>query len=46
MTKLLEHRNTILKQTAEDGSWKALPGMERITIFDLMDGTRDPKSSN
>jgi ligand-binding SRPBCC domain-containing protein len=27
MTRLLEHRNDALKQTAEDGSWKALPGM-------------------
>jgi ligand-binding SRPBCC domain-containing protein len=33
MTRLLKHRNTILKHTAEDGSWKALPGMERINDF-------------
>jgi ligand-binding SRPBCC domain-containing protein len=28
MTRLLERRNTVLKQTAEDGTWKELPGME------------------
>jgi len=27
MTRLLEQRNEVLKQTAEDGSWKELPGM-------------------
>ncbi|PRP67130.1 SRPBCC family protein [Nonlabens agnitus] len=27
MTRLLEQRNHFLKQTAEDGSWKELPGM-------------------
>lgn len=27
MTTLLEHRNSILKKTAEDGSWKELLGM-------------------
>ena len=27
MTRLLEHRNLVLKQTAEDGSWKELVGM-------------------
>lgn len=28
MTQLLEQRNRTLKQVAEDGSWKILPGME------------------
>ena len=27
MTRLLEQRNVALKNTAEDGSWKELPGM-------------------
>lgn len=29
MTRLLEQRNRTLKQVAEDGSWKQLPGMEK-----------------
>ncbi|WP_194850798.1 SRPBCC family protein [Nonlabens antarcticus] len=27
MTSLLEHRNKVLKKTAEDGSWRELPGL-------------------
>ncbi len=27
MTRLLEHRNTVLKETAENGSWKELNGV-------------------
>lgn len=29
MTRLLEQRNLTLKQVAEDGRWKELPGMEK-----------------
>lgn len=29
MTRLLEQRNLTLKQIAEDGRWKELPGMEK-----------------
>ncbi|MGJ8685374.1 MAG: SRPBCC family protein [Nonlabens sp.] len=29
MTRLLEQRNLTLKQVAEDGRWKKLPGMEK-----------------
>jgi ligand-binding SRPBCC domain-containing protein len=32
MTRLLEQRNLTLKQVAENGTWKQLPGMKRPTI--------------
>ena len=31
MTQLLEQRNLTLKQVAEDGRWKSLPGMNKST---------------